>query len=269
MSIEKTAESFRAKHSETLLLKMDDVRKHELEHTQKRMQAVSMMRDAITGEDADSQTQKQLLNNLLQKLQTRITIFTPSAAVANPDDFGLTIRPATHSVLTTKMNWKTSGSQVELMDVTVMPVHDATSLYAHTSRMKQIKTNCATWYYPGPDILFIEYLDVMHEVTQTIQQLSSDSEMPPADKTLQLKMQSRKMDKFKSRAKICYGLLNEEERVNLISSLPQNLMDELRRMMQAGGAKKRTRQVRRTKKCTRRYKKRNGRKTRNGRKICQ
>ena len=84
--------------------------------------------------------------------------------------------------------------------------------------------------------------------------------MPPADNEPQLKMQSKLMDKFKSRAKICYGLLNDEEHVNLIHSLPQNLMDELRRIMRAGCAKICTRRVRRTTK-------RSGRKTSNGRKL--
>ena len=147
-----------------------------------------------------------------------------------------------------------------------MPVHDAASLYADTSRMKQIKSSHAVWYYPEQDILLIEYLNVMHNIGQQIQQLSSDPAMPPADKEPQLKMQSKLMDKFKSRAKICYRLLNDEERVNLISSLPPNLMDELRHMMQAGGAKKCTRHTkkctRRAKKCTRRAKKCNGRKIR-------
>jgi hypothetical protein len=262
MSIENTAESFRVQHMESNkahLSKMAEFRKKELEDTQKKIQQHMSWISGISDEDEDGQARKNDLMTKLQTLQERMKV----SAVAKPDEFGLTIRPATNSALTTKINWKTSGSQTELMDVTVMPVHDASSLYADISRMKQIRSNYAVWYYPGQYILFIEYLDVMHEVTQ---QLSSDPEMPPADKELQLKMQSKKMDKFKSRAKICYGLLNEEERVNLISSLPQNLMGELRRMMQAGGAKKRTR---RTKKCTRRNKKRNGRKIRNSRKNHQ
>ena len=105
----------------------------------------------------------------------------------------------------------------------------------------------------------------MHTIGQQIQELSSDPAMPPADKEPQLKMQSKLLDKFKSRAKICYGLLNDEERVNLIHSLPQNLMDELRHIMRAGGAKKRNGR----KTCTRRTKTCNGRKTRNGRKTCK
>ena len=266
MSIEKTAESFMKKHSETLLPKIDDVRKYELESMKKRMQTISMRRDDIKGEDADSQTQKQYLNDHLQKLQNSITALTLSAAVAKPDHFGLTIRPATRSALTTKINWKIGGSQVEIMDVTVVLVHDAGSLYADASRMKQIQKKNALWCYPGEDILLIEYLNVMHNIGQQIQQISSDSEMPPADKDQQLKLQYKLFDKFKSRAKICYGLTNDEER----GALPQNLMGEVH-MMLAGGSKsksksksskKRTRRVRRTKK-------RNGRKTRNGRKICQ
>ena len=268
MSIEKTAESFSVQHIESSkdqLSKMAEFRKKELEDTQKKIQQHMSWISVISDEDENGQARKNDLMTKLQKLQERMKV----SAVAKPDEFGLTIRPATNSALTTKINWKTSGSQTELMDVTVMPVHDASSLYADISRMKQIKSNYAVWYYPGQDILFIEYLDVMHEVTQ---QLSLDPAMPPADKESQLKMQTKLFDKFKSRAKICYGLLNDEERVNLIHSLPQNLMDELRHIMRAGGAKKRNGRktcTRRTKNRTRRTKKCNGRKTRNGLKKCK
>ena len=238
MSIEKTAETFMVQHIESSkdqLSKMDEFRKKELEDTLKRIQQVESWISGISDEDEDGPARKRDLMTKLQRLQNIMKL----SAVAKPDEFGLTIRSAKRSALTTKMNWKIAGSQVELMDVTVMPVHDAGSLYADTSRMKQIKSKGAVWYYPGQDILLIEYLNVMHNIGQQIQELSSDPAMPPADKEPQLKMQSKLLDKFKSRAKICYGLLNDEERFNLISSLPQNLMGEVRHIMLAGGAKKR------------------------------
>jgi hypothetical protein len=267
MSIEKTTESFMKQHRETLLPKMDDFRKHELESMQKRMQTISMRIEDIKGEDEESQTQKQFLNGHLQRLQNSIATLTLTAEVAKPDHFGLTIRPATHSALTTKINWKIGGSQVEIMDVTVVLVHDASSLYADASRMKQIQKKNAVWCYPGEDILLIEYLNVMHNIGQQIQQISSDLEMPPAHKDQQLKLQHKLFDKFKSRAKICYRLTNDE----VHRSLPPNLMNEVQ-MMLAGGAKSKSKSKsskKRTHRRVRQTKKRNGRKTRNGRKICQ
>ena len=258
MSIEKTTQSFMKQHRETLLPKINDVRKHELEDTQKRMQTISMRRDAITAEDADSQIQKQYLNDYLQKLQKSIDSLTLSAAVAKPDHFGLTIRPATHSALTTKINWKIGGSQVEIMDVTVVLVHDASSLYADASRMKQIQEKNALWCYPGEDILLIEYLNVMHNIGQQIQQISSDPDMPPADKEQQLNLQHKLFDKFKSRAKICYRLTNDK----VHRSLPLNLMNEVQMMLAAGGAKSKSKSKsskKRTHRRVRQTKKRNGR----------
>jgi hypothetical protein len=260
-SIANTAETFVKIHMESdkaRLSKMDEFRKKELEATQKKIEQLNLWISGISDEaPAEDQARKKGLNERLQKLQEIMKV----SAVAKPDEFGLTIRPATNSVLTTKINWKTSGSQTELMDVTVMPAHDASSLYANTSHMKIISTTNAVWYYPGQDTLFIEYLNVMHEVTQNIQQLSSNPVLSTEYRESQLIFQLKKMDKFKSRVKICYELLDHTERGKLIRSMPPHLLAEfeIASASKKGGAKSRRSKH---KPRVRRTKKRNSRKIR-------
>jgi hypothetical protein len=260
-SIANTAETFVKIHMESdkaRLSKMDEFRKKELEATQKKIEQHNLWISGISDEaPEEDQVRKKGLNDRLQKLQEIMKV----SAVAKPDEFGLTIRPATNSVLTTKINWKTSGSQTELMDVTVMPAHDASSLYANTSHMKIISTTNAVWYYPGQDTLFIEYLNVMHEVTQNIQQLSSNPVLSTEYRESQLIFQLKKMDKFKSRVKICYELLDHTERGKLIRSMPPHLLVEfeIASASKKGGAKSRRSKH---KPRVRRTKKRNSRKIR-------
>jgi hypothetical protein len=249
MSIATTVEMFKAKQLESSLSKRSEVSQSVKQDLQRRMNAISEHMAALGGEDADSKSRKMGLNAQLQKLQTNMDSLV--ASVAPPCPVELEIKNAAKSALTTKLFWKPmKDTAIELIDVTFMEARDPESLYADASRMKQMqvlpKSN-VHWYYPGQDILLMEYLNVVHAIGSQIQQLSLTKSQES-----ELSKQSKMLTKFKSRSQICYQLLTESERTHLRDSLPPQLLAEFSFASQKGGAKSRrskhTKRVRRTKK---------------------
>lgn len=262
MSIATTIERCTAKQLESSLSKRSEVSQSMNTDLQRRMNRISEQMNALGGEDADSQSRKMGLNAQLQKLQTNMDSLV--ASVAPPYPFELKIKNAAKSTLTTKLFWKTmKDTAIELIDVTFMEAHDPESLYADASRMKQIQllSSNVRWYYPGQDILFMEYLNVIHAVGLQIQRIHTDQTIKPEDKQFELRKQEKMLTKFKSRSQICYQLLTASERTQLHDSLPPHLRAEFKfaSQTQMGGAKSRRSKH---KKRVRRTKKRNSRKPR-------
>lgn len=260
MSIATTVERFKAKQLESSLSKRSEVSQSMKQDAQLRMNQILKQMNALGEDDADSQFRKMKLDAQLQRLQINMDRLSVSAATPIPVE--LKLKHAANSALTTKMFWKTSV-QTELIDVTFMEAHDPESLYADASRMKQIQVLSSNvhWYYPGQDILLMEYLNVIHAVGLQIQQIPTDPSIKPEDKHLELRKQENMLTKFKSRSQICYQLLTETERTHLRDSLPQHLRAEFSfaSQTQKGGAKSRRSKH---KKRVRRTKKRNSRKPR-------
>ena len=263
MSIATTIERFKAKQLESSLSKRSEVSQRMKTDLQSRMNRISEQMNALGGEDADSQSRKMGLNAQLQKLQTNMDSLV--ASVATPFPVELKIKNAAKSTLTTKLFWKTmKDTAIELIDVTFVNAHDdASVLYADASRMKQIQllSSNVRWYYPGQDILLMEYLNVIHAVGLQIQRIHTDQTIKPEDKQFELRKQEKMLTKFKSRSQICYQLLTASERTQLHDSLPPHLRAEFKfaSQTQMGGAKSRRSKH---KKRVRRTKKRNSRKPR-------
>jgi hypothetical protein len=260
MSIETTVERFKEKQLVSSLPKRSEVSQSMNTDLQGRMNRISEQIAALGGKDAD---RKSRLDAQLQKLQASMIL---SVSVAPPYPVELIVRNAEKSALTTKMFWKTmKDTAIELMDVTFMEAHDHKSLYADASRMKQIRllpNSNVQWYYPGQDILLMEYLNVVHAIGSQIQRIDTDQTIKHEDKPLELRKQTNMLTKFKSRSQICYQLLTETERTRFLcllrDSLP-HLRAEFMIASQNGGAKSRRSKH---KKRVRRTKKRNSRKPR-------
>jgi hypothetical protein len=260
MSIETTVERFKAKQLESSLSKRSEVSQSMNPDLQGRMNRISEQIAALGGEDEESQSRKIALNAQLQRLQASMKSLV--APVAPPYPVELEIKNAKNSALTTKMFWKPmKDTAIELIDVTFMEAHDPESLYADASRMKQIRllSSNVQWYYPGQNILLMEYLNVIHAIGLQIQRISTDPTIKHADKQFELRKQQNMLTKFKSRSQICYQLLTESERTQLLGSLPPHLRAEVMIPSHKGGAKSRRSKH---KKRVRRTKKRNSRKPR-------
>lgn len=217
MSIATTVERFKAKQLEYSLSKRSEVSQTMKQDLQNRMDGISA-RMADLGEDEESQ--KISLNALLQKLQTNMDRMVVSVAPTYPVE--LEIKNAAKSALTTKLFWKPmKDTKIELMDVTMMPAHDASSGYADVHRMKQIISENAVWYYPGHATLLMEYLNVIHNIRIQIQELSKPLVLSDEYRASQLNMQTM-LEKFKSRSIICYRLLKDPDRATLRDSLHRN-----------------------------------------------
>jgi hypothetical protein len=257
MSITTTVERCRAKQLESSLSKRSEVSQSATKELQDRMNRISEKIADLGGEDADSQSRKMNLDSQLQRFQASMDKL--SVSVAPPYPVELEIKNAAKSTLTKKIFWKTmKDTAIELMDVTFMEAHDPESLYAHASRMKHIDVSSRNvhWYYPGQDILLMEYLNVVHAIGSQIKQLSLTKSQES-----ELLKQYKMLTKFKSRSQICYQLLTESERTHLRDSLPPHLLAEFNfaSQTQMGGAKSRRSKH---KKRVRRTKKRNSRKPR-------